>query len=236
MIILFAPAKKMNKGKTYEYKNLLFQDKTNELVEIILSWEKDEFIDAFKINESMYEMVHSFYLNFSESKAYMPFELYSGESFKAFDYDSLSNLNKEYLNNKVIIIDSLYGIIHPNSLIKPYRLDFHTKNLNIVSFWKKDINDYFDNLANKEILSLASKEFSSILTKDKNVVSVRFIDEVKGVRKSISVFNKQMRGKLLRYLIENEINTIKDLPHEIEGYRKEEVIVNNEIIYYRLND
>lgn len=233
MIILFAPAKIMNEEKAYDYRENLFEEKTNELVNTILTWKKDEFIDTFKISESLYNKVSAYYSKFSSNKAYLPFELYRGESYKAFDYQSLNSKEVEYLNSKVIIIDSLYGIIKPNSVIKPYRLDFHTKKLNIVSYWKKDINNYFSNLEDKVILSLASKEFSSILTKDKNVIDVRFIDVVRGVRKSISVFNKQMRGNLLRYIIKNKIDNIDELPNEIEGYTKEAKINNNEIIYIR---
>src|SRR5690606_32302397 len=156
---------------------------------------------------NLYEEVYSFYKNFNNNEAYRAFELFYGESFKFFDYNSLSNQEVDYLNSKVIIIDALYGIIKPNSLIKPYRLDFRTKNLDIVSFWKKEINDYFSKYNDMEILSLASKEFSSILTKDKKIIDVKFIDELNGIKKAISVFNKQMRGRLLRYIIKNKIKS-----------------------------
>lgn len=233
MIVLFAPSKTMNEKKSYETIDLLFSDKTEELIKIILSWNKQEFLDAFKINENLYSTVFNYYNNFNKSSTYKSFELYSGVSFKLFSYDTLTEKEVNYLNNKVIVIDSLYGIIYPNSKIRLYRLDFHTKNLNLISFWKKEINNYFSKFKDKEILSLSSKEFCSILSKDKNVVSVKFLNEVNGVKKAISVFNKQMRGLLLRYIIKNEINSIMDLPFEIEGYVKEEVIINKEIIYLK---
>lgn len=233
MIVLFAPSKTMNEKKSYETIDLLFSDKTEELIKTILSWNKQEFLDAFKINENLYSTVFNYYNNFNKSSTYKSFELYSGVSFKLFSYDTLTEKEVNYLNNNVIVIDSLYGIIYPNSKIRPYRLDFHTKNLNLISFWKKEINNYFSKFKDKEILSLSSKEFCSILSKDKNVVSVKFLNEVNGVKKAISVFNKQMRGLLLRYIIKNEINSIMDLPFEIEGYVKEEVIINKEIIYLK---
>lgn len=233
MIVLFAPSKTMNEKKKYETIDCLFSNKTEELIKTIVSWNKQKFLEALKINESLYNNVYSYYHNFNKNSSYKSFELFSGVSYKAFSYDTLTEKEVNYLNNKVIVIDALYGIIYPDSKIKPYRLDFHTKNLNLISFWKKEINDYFSNLEDKEILSLSSKEFSSILSKDKNVIDVKFVNEVNGIKKTISVFNKQMRGLLLRYIIKNEINSIKDLPAEIEGYVKEEVKLHKEVIYYK---
>ncbi|MCK9470882.1 MAG: YaaA family protein [Bacilli bacterium] len=232
MIILFAPAKAMNKQKTYKYQDLEFNSKTKNLVCKLLTLEKNEFINSFNISENLYDEVFGYYNDFHENEGYKAFELFNGEAYKAFDYNSLSSEGKKQLNDKVIIIDALYGIIYPNSIIKPYRLDFHTKGLKLVTYWKEDINNYFSNLDDKDILSLASKEFNSLLTKDKNVVSVKFIDEINGVQKLISVFNKQMRGKLLRYIVDTRINRIQDLPIEIDGYYVFEK-TNNEIIYLR---
>ena len=126
----------------------------------------------------------------------------------------------------------MYGVIKPLDGIKPYRMDFTLKQSK--SVWKDLINDYFLSKGTKQILSLASKEFSALIDKTKfDLYEVSFIDCKEDVCKKISVFNKQMRGTLLRYIVDQNLSDVDSLPHKINGYIKE---INGQKINYVKKD
>lgn len=232
MIILFAPAKTFKEGKISNNLDVRF-NQTKDLISKLKNWDKDHYLKNFGISEDIYNEVFLYYNNFDNDCSYEAFTLFNGQSYVGLEYDSLSDDDKDYLHDKVYVIDALYGIIKPKDGIKRYRLDFTVKNLDIKKVWKKEINDYFKTIDDKEILSLSSNEFSSILSRDNNIYDVSFVNIVNGKKKKVSVFNKQMRGKLLRYIIKNKINSINDLPFYFEGY---ELLKNgNELIYEEKN-
>ena len=94
---------------------------------------------------------------------------------------------------------------------------------------EKTISTNFLEGLNEPILSLTSTEFSSLVNISKPVYEVSFVD-CKGEKcKAISVFNKQNRGSLLRYIITTNINQISDLPEQFNGYTKESINSKNNI-------
>jgi cytoplasmic iron level regulating protein YaaA (DUF328/UPF0246 family) len=71
------------------------------------------------------------------------------------------------------------------------------------------------------MINLASKEYSKLLeniAQDK-IITIHFLVQNEGVLKSISVFAKQQRGKLLNFMIQKRIKDytlIKN--YESDGY------------------
>lgn len=53
-------------------------------------------------------------------------EAFTGVVFKAFDYSSLDEGEREIAGESVRLISSLYGWLRPDDIIKAYRLDFNT--------------------------------------------------------------------------------------------------------------
>ena len=81
--------------------------------------------------------------------------------------------------------------------------------------WKAPINNHLSQDKSKTILSLASKEFNALIDTSKfNLYEVSFIDCKDDVCKKISVFNKQMRGTLLRYIVDQNLSDVDSLPRK----------------------
>jgi hypothetical protein len=219
MKILFAPAKTFNENVKSKKQKGNFRKETIALVNLIKSWNKDELSIKFKTSESLSEDVYLFYQTFDYEYTFEAFSLYQGVSYLFLDYPSLSESEKKRLNAQVIVIDALYGIIKPFDFIRPYRLDFTVKGLNLRSIWKPVINAYLEKL-DEPILSLTSTEFSSLINRDIPIYDVSFLDCKNEKCKAISVFNKQNRGALLRYIIQENIMKIDDLPEVFNGYQK----------------
>lgn len=219
MKILFAPAKTFNENVKPTKQKGHFRKETIELVNLIKSWSKEAISIKFKTSETLSEEVYHFYQTFDQAHSFEAFSLYQGVSYLHLDYPSLTENEKMRLNDQVIVIDALYGLIKPTDPIRPYRLDFTVKGLNLRTIWKPIINVYLESF-NEPILSLTSTEFSSLIKRDIPVFDVSFLDCQNDKCKAISVFNKQNRGALLRYIIQENILKIDDLPEVFNGYQK----------------
>lgn len=216
MIILFAPAKSFQLDHpTKEHHQL--RPQTEKLIQKLAKLSKHEIEQKFKLSSNLVDDVASYYRHFDENAAYLAIDLYHGESYKTLDAKSLTEEERAFLNDHVLIVDALYGIISPLESIKPYRLDFTISGLDLNNLWKPVYEAMFKHQS-EPVLSLASDEFSSKIKPFVAIYEVHFMDCKNGVCKSISVFNKQQRGALLRHIVVNRILKVEDLPLVFNGY------------------
>lgn len=151
---------------------------------------------------------------------------YNGISFKYLDVTTLNDNNINYLNNHLIILSALYGMLKPLDLINEYRLDFTNKQL--YEYW----NLYIDDV----VINLASLEYSKMV-KCKKVINIEF-KEYKNNKLTVSgTYNKMLRGLMLRYLTVNnieDINLIKEF-NELEYSYNEELSKGNTLVFCKGN-
>src|SRR5690554_5435706 len=182
MIIIFAPTKLFNNNAQTTNKKTIYNDMTKSIVNDLKKQSKDKLKTAYKISDELIDTVYDYYQYFDSNQRYVAFDFYLGESFKAFEYNTLTLNQIKYLEKHIYILDALYGVIKPLDGIKPYRMDFTVKSTS--SLWKQTMNDYFKHQGYKKILSLASKEFSTLIDKKQfDVYEVSFIDCKEGVCK-----------------------------------------------------
>lgn len=128
-----------------------------EIFSVIRNLSLKETKKIYKLSDKKAEEVFKLHQDHGQ-KLYYAIEIYGGEVFKQLD---LSNIDKEWVDNNVVILDALYGIIKPYDLIGTYRLDFKTNiGVDLKKIWKNKINK---ELEGEELINLASKEFSSIV-------------------------------------------------------------------------
>lgn len=156
-----------------------------------------------------------------------------GEAFKALDLYSLSNEVIEYSNSRLFILSGLYGALRPCDLVNPFRLEMGqtykpydgAKSLN--SFWSKRLieffNAQFESTGSRTLINLASDEYSKVVLKkelNSKVINFAFKVETDHGLKNVSVFSKQARGAMARYIIENRIDDLEKLKDfNYLGYR-----------------
>lgn len=232
MHIIFAPAKTFNDKALTKDLNLHFKEKTKDLVKEIASFDEALIAETFQVSAQKVSEIKAYYEAFFDQSSFLAISLFMGESYKFLDYYSMREDAKKSLNERVTILDALYGVIKPHDGISKYRLDFTFKRISLKKYWKNDINQFFIRQGITEILSLASKEFSSLVDQKMiKLYEVSFHNIENGKMKTISVFNKQYRGLLLRYIIEHNIRSLDDLPNEFFGYIKN--TKNNQIRYIK---
>jgi cytoplasmic iron level regulating protein YaaA (DUF328/UPF0246 family) len=150
--------------------------------------------------------------------------LFNGDVYAGLDAETLTDTDLNYASESLRILSGLYGILKPQDLIEPYRLEMGTsvaigKHADLYDFWKskisKQIQQEFDH---QPIVNLASQEYSKAVdfkALKNRVVQVEFKNKnSQGEYRVMSFFAKKARGLMARYIIKNRIQD----PDEITGF------------------
>lgn len=152
---------------------------------------------------------------------------FNGVVFKALDFASLSSSDKTNICKSVRIISSLYGWLKPDDIIKPYRMEFNSplapENQTFIEYWRdivtrQLIQELSQTGENTDIIDLLPGDAARCL--DTNLIKqftkiwkVDFKQLKEGGKYHTPNSNmlKRLRGKLLRGIITNKINSPSDL-------------------------
>ncbi|PKK93282.1 MAG: hypothetical protein CVV61_05415 [Tenericutes bacterium HGW-Tenericutes-6] len=232
MLILLSPAKTFSKHPKEQSLQFKFEVETNYLLRKLKKLSIKKIENHMKVSRNIAETVFHFYQDFG-NLSYEALSLFDGQAFKGLDYQSLDQETKIYAEDKLLIIDALYGLISPHQGISPYRLDMQEKVVgNLYHYWKKPIHLYLSSL-NDTIINLASLEYSSILNQDLNMITIDFRQKSKGIIKSISMHTKLARGMMARHILNHRIRDINQLKTiEMDGYHFDPSLSNNKTFIF----
>ncbi len=211
MKIILSPAKTLNLTNEV-HCDWTISERTKRVVKLLKSLSSKEVKQFLKLSDKLVDEVMQYIKGFDVEMTYKAVEMYHGMAYKSLDVSSLGKNERDYLDEHLLILSALYGVIKPSELIKPYRLDFNSKlklsRESLRSFWKDDYNASISE--GETVLNLASLEFSEILDKGKyDWYDVEFFDLSSGTRKTHSTISKKGRGRLLRELALNDVRTIE---------------------------
>lgn len=229
MKIIFSPSKEMREENIFESKKIeftesKFKDKTNILIGILKEKSLSEIENIMKLKGELLNKTYKDIQDYDKLKSIPAISMYYGVSFKELKLEDYSEKSLEYLENNLLILSALYGILLTFDLVKKYRLDMTMSIIDkgLYNFWKKDINDYISNILSKDevLLNLASGEFSKLIDNKKiSMINIDFKEEKDGAYKSVSTYSKKARGQFLNYLIKNQIDNLEDIKKiKLDGY------------------
>ncbi len=237
MKILISPAKTLDFETplpTNEFSTSRFIKESRIINKVIKQKTPRELSELMSISDKLAE------LNWQRNKTWRtPFTaensrpaLYSfaGDVYLGLNANTLPLDKLPLLQERLRILSGLYGLLKPLDLMQPYRLEMGTKiaigeQKNLYDFWKKKLTESLNKELKKEelLINLASNEyFSAIDTKKLKVpvITPEFLDSKDGKLKMISFFAKKARGLMVRYIIDNQVETINDLKNfDYEGYQ-----------------
>lgn len=238
MKIIFSPSKKQQQKSISSNitSQPFFQNQVTTLIEIIKKKTISDIKNIYKISDDLAEKT---YMQFHNTvPVYTPaLYSYAGTSFNQCLPETYSSESQDFAQSHVRILSALYGVLKPYDIIQEYRLDMNNKIFaktsdykNLYEFWHNSVLNYFKN--EDYIINLASYEYSKMLSGiDKNkIITIHFLVYKKGNLKSVPVYAKKQRGKMLNYIIENKIYTAI----ELQKYSSDGFIFSN--IKSTLND
>lgn len=254
MISIISPAKifkKIELKEEHKETETIFKEKTSELVNILKGYSASDLSKLMKMSQELGEINYKRYNDFyNDNDGHSGLIYFFGEAFKGIEAESLTLKNIEFAQEKILILSGLYGVIRPLDKIKEYRLEMGTKlenplGKNLYSYWKSEVTNYILNelketSGDKVLLNLASDEYSKVLDIKKireeyKVITVEFKEKKGDEYKVIGMYAKKARGKMVRYIVDNEIDLINDIKSfNEEGYKfNEELSLNDKYVFSR---
>ncbi len=238
MLLIISPAKKLssdNQAINIKYTYPDFLEQSEELITVLRNYSPAEISDLMNISANLaqlnYERYHTWHKNISPDNAVQALFLFNGDVYQGTDARTLSDDEIMKAQKQLRILSGLYGLLRPLDLILPHRLEMGTKlatskGKNLYDFWRDIVTEHLNKAIKAQgdniLINLASDEYFKVIKKrdlDAEIITPVFKDYKNGKYKVISFYAKKARGLMVRYLIQNEINTIDDIRgFDLGGY------------------
>ena len=252
MKIVISPAKSLSfeeKAPLTTFTQGLFLNEAEKLSSILKKKSAKVLSELMDISENLgqlnFERNQNWAVPFTLENAKQAVFAFKGDVYIGLDVASLPENRIDSLQDKLRILSGQYGILKPLDLIQPYRLEMGTKlkvgrKDNLYQYWGESITKSLnEELSEDELfINLASNEYFKVF-KTKllkvPVITPVFKDYKNGKLKVISFFAKKARGMMVRYILEHNIETIKDLKgFNSSGYLFDESLSSGaELIFTR---
>ena len=205
----------------------ILETMADETMAFISSLSVNEIAELLNISHSLAVKGAAYAYDFPNKKSgYSPLDGYTGEVFKAFNASSLSKNERNKTDESLRIISSLYGILKPSDIIKPYRLEFNKNcapgNTSITKFLKPKVTIEFVKFLKesneKEVIDLLPADADGCLDwkiirsfSKVHKISFKSIDPSGKLKTPIAKKLKEMRGKMARFIIDNSFSSFSQL-------------------------
>jgi len=173
----------------------------------------------------------------SEPSARQALFAFKGDVYQGLNADTLSPSQVGFGTEHLRILSGLHGLLRPNDLIRPYRLEMGTQlavkgKKNLHQFWGDRVTDRLqadlDASGSNVLVNLASDEYFKVVNAKKlkaRIITPVFKDLKNGQYKSLFLYVKQARGMMAGYILRNEINDPEQLKQfDGGGYRYSEAL------------
>ncbi|MCF6182438.1 peroxide stress protein YaaA [Lutibacter sp.] len=236
MKIVISPAKSLDfktPAPTKKFTNGIFLNEAEKLNAVLKNKSPKKLGELMhispKLSELNWQRNQNWQLPFTLKNAKQAIFAFKGDVYIGLDAYTIQENKINELQQKLRILSGQYGILKPLDLMQPYRLEMGTKlkigaKDNLYQFWDESITRTLnEELADNELfVNLASKEYFKVI-KPKSlkvpVITPVFKDYKNGKLKIISFFAKKARGLMVRYILDNSIETIERLKgFNLEGY------------------
>lgn len=220
MKIIISPAKKMNVDTdTFGHNGLpVFLSRTKELMNHMKSLSFEEAKKLWGCNDKIAEQNFERYAQMDLERRLTPAIIsYEGIQYQYMSPMVLSEDGLDYVQKHLRILSGFYGILKPFDGVTPYRLEMQAKASvgkfkDLYEYWGESLYQELTKDDDHVILNLASKEYSKCIEKHlgENDVFVTcvFGELANGKVVQKGTFAKMARGEMVRFLAENEVDTL----------------------------
>ena len=225
MKIIISPAKKLNieNGTLNKKMQFNFIEEASVLVNSLQNKTVDEIKQLMNLSDNLTRINWQRYQQweFSNYKTYHALFMFNGDVYQGLKADTFNKNEMQFAQKNLRILSGLYGLLKPQDIILPYRLEMGTKlNTasadNLYEFWSDKLSTALlsDMKKDNELVNLASNEYSKALKLNNfpvKVITPIFKDSKNGKLKVISFFAKKARGEMVNFIIKNKITDPTDL-------------------------
>ena len=223
MITVLSPAKKLSKepcAHTATFTQPEFLRESETLVQGLRELDPPSLQSLMGISDNLsvmnWERYQAWTLPFEPGSARQAFYTFMGDTYVGLDANTLSDDEVLFAQKNTRILSGLYGVLKPLDLMMPYRLEMGTK---LENKFGKNLYDYWSTTLSESIskeLDFKSLDNSELKAK---VITPLFKEFRNGEPRMISFFAKKARGMMARFIIQNRIQSVKNiLAFDLDGY------------------
>ncbi len=244
MITIISPAKTLDYKSDIQIKQHsqpLFLKETKILIEELRKLNPHDIVRLMKVNNNIaflnFERNLSWRTPFSLDNAKQALLVFRGQVYIGLDAKTLTEDDLLFAQDHLRILSGLYGILKPLTLMQAYRLEMGVplKNpigKNLYEFWgtkiTEIINSELQDHKHKVLINLASNEYfkaikSNLIKAD--IITPVFKEEKGSGFKVITVYAKNARGLMSRFIIKNRIEN----PDDIKAFDSEGYLYNRDL-------
>ena len=233
MLVVVSPAKKLNMSlvQGLNVTEPYFKKNVDELVSVVRELSLKELENLMDISTNLAELNKKRFVDFGNQQKKAAVFAFAGDTYKGLSVENLENNDLEFAQKHLRIISGLYGLLRPLDEIEPYRLEMGSKlkgkhGSSLYEYWGNKISENLNQLAKtigSEILvNCASNEYFNAI--DTNNLSLKvitpvFMESKNGKEKIISFYAKNARGAMARFIIQNRLQSERDLKKfDLDGY------------------
>jgi cytoplasmic iron level regulating protein YaaA (DUF328/UPF0246 family) len=253
MKIVLSPAKSLDFDNIPETKVVsqpIFLDESQLLINKLKKYSPKKIGDLMRISPKLSDLNYSRFqdwaLPFTKENAKTAMYVFTGDAYRGMNPREFSEEDVVNAQGYLRILSGLYGVLKPQDIIQPYRLEMgakleYTKKVsNLYKFWADKVTDALNAEMEKEevLINLASNEYFKVINPKKlnhRIVTCSFKDEKNGEYKMISVYAKFARGLMTRFIIQNKITEVEHLKaFDLERYcYNEEMSTADNFVFVR---
>lgn len=231
MIVLLTPAKRFCKKLESTTTKPLFYKDSIPLQQSLKKLSLRDIQTKMKLSKPLSEVTYGYYQHLGSS-LHPAVLTYDGQVYKALDYQHLAPLEKHYLQERLLILSGLYGLLKPLDGISLYRLEMQDKTLlNLYAYWNDKIVSYLKKAyQHRTIISVLSNEYEKVIEQLPHI-NISFSAE-----KPISSMElKTLRGLFVKSMALHHIQHLDELKHmTVANYAyRQDLSTASHYIYWR---
>jgi len=219
MLILIPPSEGKAKIKS---SNILFKDtkfkyerEVNQVVRHLSILDQEDLRSIYGTSQEKSEIFHRQNQDIFKSHCAPAIERYTGVVYEYINWSTLDKSAREYMEKHVRILSGLFGFLTPQTLIPNYKLKMNVLSLQL--HWNPIITKALEN--QETVFDLLPQVHRKAYTPSKNVIKVDFSVIKKGKKTAAGHFGKAVKGKFIRWIAQNSIQTIdKFSGFEYDGF------------------
>lgn len=140
--------------------------------------------------------------------------MYRGDVYKGFYSNTLNTEDAIWMQENLMILSGLYGLLKPLDEISQYRLEMKaavsvSASKSLYEFWGDMLAKYADTHSDGIICMLSSEEYARPIRKysQSRIVTPVFMDhKPNGTIGPVPIYSKMMRGVMGRWIIDHRVS------------------------------
>lgn len=232
MKILFSPSETKIAGgidKSFDKDSFIFPELFEKRMEIVNQYNdfittasKDELTQLFGTKKD--DLLEQYSKDLFKTATTKVIKRYDGVAFDYLEYEKLTENEKIYIDENVLIFSNLFGVLKAGDMGLP---DYKLKqgetfsNLKIEKFYNDNFSKSLDEyLKEEDIIDLRAGFYEKFYKIEKPYTTMKFIKD----GKVVSHWAKAYRGIILKLLAQNSVKSIDELMNmQIQSLHIEEI-------------